>query len=219
MQAKCHITMLLRCPQQFFTSIYLSLNLSLGNILSLSPFHFLSLSHSLLFSSYLSLSLSLLFSFYLSLSLSFSLSISLPPPFTSLLTSPGAIVSVTEKRLLTSFGEESIRLKISEPPEYRGWITEKPHITLLIEDEGTIAATAAENADPEITAELNRRSQVRAHRAQLAVKNSKQVCERLVKLSGLLDVNSETLFLLNGAQKKPGVSISPDFTSGLYRFQ
>ena len=186
---------------------------------SLSPFLFLSLS----------VSLSLLFSFYLSLSVSLcltiflthciSLCLSLPPPFTSLLTSPGAIVSVTEKRLLTSFGEESIRLKISEPPEYRGWITEKPHITLLIEDEGTIAATAAENADPEITAELNRRSQVRAHRAQLAVKNSKQVCERLVKLSGLLDVNSETLFLLNGAQKKPGVSISPDFTSGLYRFQ
>ena len=126
----------------------------------------------------------------------------------------GAIVSVTEKRLLTSFGEESIRLKISEPPEYRGWITEKPHITLLIEDEATIAATAAENADPETAAELNRRSQVRAHRAQLAAKSSKLISVKLVKLSGTLDVNAETLFLLNGAQKKSGVSISPDFTSG-----
>ena len=126
----------------------------------------------------------------------------------------GAIVSVVEKRLLTSFGEESLRLRIAEPQEYKGWITEKAHITQLIEDEMTLAATAAENADPEVTAELTRRSQVRTHRALLATKTVKQVSEKLVRLSGTLDVSSETFFLLNGAQKKPGVSISPDFTSG-----
>ena len=128
----------------------------------------------------------------------------------------GTIVSVSEKRLLTSFGEESIRLKISEPLEYRGWITEKAHITALIEDEATLAANAAENADPEITAELVRRSSVRAHRDLLAVKHSKQISQKLVKLSGTLDVSEETFFLLNGAQKKPGVGISADFTSGNY---
>jgi hypothetical protein len=128
-------------------------------------------------------------------------------------------VSVTEKRLLTSLGEESMRLKIAEPAQYRGWITEKSHIATLIQDEATLAATAAENADPEIAAEIIRRSQVRTHRSLLTAKYSKRVCEKLVNLTGTLDVSSETFFLLNGAQKKAGVTISPDFNKVSYNAQ
>lgn len=123
-------------------------------------------------------------------------------------------VSVIEKRLMTSLGEESIRLRICEPLQYRGWITEKAHIAVLVEDEASLAATAAENADPEISAELLRRSQVRAHRALLTAKCAKKVSERLVTLSGGLTASSETFFLL-----KAGANISSDFTSVSYSSQ
>jgi hypothetical protein len=131
----------------------------------------------------------------------------------------GTFVSVVEKRLMTSLGEESVRLRISEPPQYRGWITERAHIAILVEDADSLAAAAAESADPEVSSEILRRSQVRAHRALLTGKHSKKVCEKLVTLTGSLDVSTETFFLLNGALKKAGVSISPDFTRVCYNNQ
>lgn len=131
----------------------------------------------------------------------------------------GTFVSVVEKRLMTSLGEESVRLRISEPPQYRGWITERAHIAILVEDADSLAAAAAESADPEVSSEILRRSQVRAHRALLTGKHSKKVSEKLVTLTGSLDVSTETFFLLNGALKKAGVSISPDFTRVCYNNQ
>jgi SPRY domain-containing SOCS box protein 3 len=122
-------------------------------------------------------------------------------------------------------GEERARLRILEPAQYAGWITDKDHICRLIEDETSRALTALENADSEITAETLRRTQVRLHRTMLAAKMSKKVPRKLVPLSGALDLSRETFFLLmnsgsgTGAQRRSGLTISPDFTSVSYNSQ
>lgn len=137
----------------------------------------------------------------------------------------GTIVTIAEKRFMNTGGEERARLRILEPVQYAGWITDKDHICRLIEDETSRALTALENADIEITAETLRRTQVRLHRTMLAAKMSKKVPRKLVPLSGALDLSRETFFLLmnsgsgTGAHRRSGLTISPDFTSVSYNSQ
>ena len=143
------------------------------------------------------------------------------------------VITVTERRLLTVLSEgmegveDCYRLRLDEPSQYAGWISQLSHIVRPLlgtgettgQGQGQSGSTnntssasglsagnstqsdlSSSKIDSDIAAELFRRSEVRAFRKQLHTKPNHQSSppQRMVKLSGSLDVSSETFFLLNG---------------------
>jgi hypothetical protein len=128
------------------------------------------------------------------------------------------IISIVEKRSDVVNGEEVTRLRIESPSQWKGWISDKPHICKLTDG----ADTDEDITDHEILSEIARRISVRQRRATLkkdlnSCKESSKEPRRLLSLTGSLEVSSDTLFLINNSQKKNGITVSPDFctvTSG-----
>jgi hypothetical protein len=114
----------------------------------------------------------------------------------------GTTITIVEKRLeVATNGEDTVRMRISEPAEYAGWVSDKPHILRFVEEVpvtvstgagggvagsgGDASARSAIPQDPEVTAELTRRNQVRLHRSSLKKSVSSVSSKRLVAIDVL----------------------------------
>eukprot|EP01040_Poterioochromonas_malhamensis_P001185 gene1185-1258_t len=113
------------------------------------------------------------------------------------------IVTVTEKRLV-HFNDSAptSRLKIIEPIEWIGWISDKPHLLEEIRD----------NNDPEFEMELRRRNRVRANRKMR--KNMTNIESKsqpfFVRVKGNASLSSETFFLLQRNRFTESIHFSDD---------
>jgi hypothetical protein len=125
----------------------------------------------------------------------------------------GTVIEVSEKKLQEGESQPTMRLKITSPPEFVGWASEKANIVKLISDE--------EGAhDVSIKDEMKRRMEIRQQRAEIKELNE---TKRLpfewfhikpkVTLSGSLNASEESFFLLNKSQCNPGLKLSSDFLS------
>ena len=125
-------------------------------------------------------------------------------PSASPAASPGSAPSGSESQAPVR------RLRIVRPEQYAGWITDKPVTVNRV-------AEPQKKVDAELGRELARRAQVRmgrllAAREELKRKASQPDPKRPRCIaSGSLDVSSDCLFLINGAQKAHGVAVSSDF--------
>jgi hypothetical protein len=116
-------------------------------------------------------------------------------------------IEIIEKRLDSSGGESTMRLRISSPAQWVGWISDKDHIVQALEGQ------EEEFIDPDILNELFRRSSVRQRKALLLKEKKIKGVQRIVHIQGSLSLSSKTFFLIAGSQKKPGLSVSSDFSS------
>ena len=107
------------------------------------------------------------------------------------------------------------RLRIVSPPAYEGsWISCKDHITVPVDN----LPAAKTPQDNDVQREVARRAQIRMLRMIQARDKAQKEAESLggagpayMHVEGSLDVTSENLFLINGAQRSPGVNVSSDF--------
>eukprot|EP01039_Chlorochromonas_danica_P000707 gene707-769_t len=124
----------------------------------------------------------------------------------------GTIVTIEERRVVSGEenGETSLttRLRVVDPPEYVGWVSEKSHLLEVLNkaDEGK-----AKSGDVAILHEINRRNKLRTLRkTKLALLESERKFTRCVSTKGEMNVSKETLFLWKKSKYAEGVRISPD---------
>jgi hypothetical protein len=118
------------------------------------------------------------------------------------------VLTVTERRIVQSIEADSPhtpRLKISEPVEWQGWISEKTHLLEEIKD----------NVDPDITLELRRRNKIRQTRQLKRTHNSNELKTEPIYawVNGNVSLSKETFFLLRRSKNTEGISFSEDFTT------
>jgi hypothetical protein len=122
----------------------------------------------------------------------------------------GVTLEVAERKLVTSDGVETMRLRIVSPPEYIGWASDKSHIVKLLNEDSATEGFQSE--------ELRRRADIRKQREDYRAKmEQKRLCQLASTIvgktivNGSLSASSECFFLFNKSQCNPGVKISSDF--------
>jgi hypothetical protein len=129
------------------------------------------------------------------------------------------VIEVYEKRTIKIEGEYTTRLLIRYPEEWVGWVSEKNHILTAIPSENAASVSSSVvKVDPELQLELNRRAAIRKQRQALkevksslsSMRKASPYPQRKAKIYGSINVSADTFFLLNGANKEGGVTISND---------
>ena len=124
------------------------------------------------------------------------------------------IVMVSERRQIFSQEESSWinRLFVCSPEEYRGWISEKPHLVIEIKGESSNNRALTDSA---LLEEIKRRSKIRLVRQTKKIQDSTQKKRyKSITVVGELHVSAEIFFLLKRSKfTESSVNFATDFTS------
>lgn len=122
----------------------------------------------------------------------------------------GVVLEVAERKMVSSDGMETMRLRIVSPVEYIGWASEKSHIVRLLSDESSPKGSQSD--------ELIRRAEIRKQRGEYRARmEHKRLCQLAssvvgkTSVAGSLNASSECFFLFNKSQCNQGITISSDF--------